>query len=244
MVDETPLVSVKYYCINYKDDNRKTRIIRQFQKQNIEIIFIPEVDYTTDLRFTKLLQNPRLNLRNWAIMMQHMDSIRHFAESSDAAEYCIICEDDILLCRNFAKEISHIIRDYNVLQLDILLLGYLLPYKITDDNGYFPLKLRTDAYSYYDFPQDLWGSQMYLISKRYATVLIEKYTLDYAVDTIETTHFSPDWTITKCGNKSVIYPMLALEDGESSKAGLEGETSFHRRCFANNYTELRFDMSN
>ena len=81
---------------------------------------------------------------------------------------------------------------------------------------------------------------MYMVSRKHAQTLLDKYTIDYAVETINTEiPFSPDWTLTKFGNKSIVYPMIALEEGDT-KCDLESEISYHQRCFNQNYVERVF----
>ena len=111
-----------------------------------------------------------------------------------------------------------------------MFLGYLLPFKIYDTNTSFCLKARTEKYSYYDYPDDIWGAQMYLISRKHAINLLDRYTIEHAIATIDTMPFSPDWTLTKFGKKVLIYPMIAVEEG-NVKNELYGEIQFHRNCF-------------
>lgn len=95
-------------------------------------------------------------------------------------------------------------------------------------------------FSYHDYPDDLWGSQMYMVSRKHSLALLEKYTVQYALETIHTEiPFSPDWTLTKWGNKAIVYPMVALEEGDT-KCDLDSEISYHQRCFKRNYVERIF----
>jgi hypothetical protein len=75
------------------------------------------------------------------------------------------------------------------------------------------------------------GSQMYMISRKYAREVLDTYTLAW-------THlgkpFAADWTITKSGNRAMIYPMLGLEDGGTGSTDA-GQIAFHRNCFMINY---------
>lgn len=222
--------NVSCYCINYKDDVRKSKMIKRFDSINLNLFFVEPVE-NDDER----LQNApnKRDLRVWSIMLQHLDSIRHFLVNT-TNEYCIVCEDDILVSKNIVNDLPEIINTFNKLELDVLLLGYLLPFKIYDWFTHFPLKYRNDKYSFYDFPNDLWGSQMYMISRKHAGYLLDKYTIEYAISTVETEPFSPDWTLTKNGKKSILYPMIALEEGDS-KSGLNSEEQFHYNCYQTNF---------
>lgn len=222
--------NVSFYCINYKDEVRKGKMIKRFDSINLNLFFVEPVE-NDDER----LQNApnKRDLRVWSIMLQHLDSIRHFLVNTKN-DYCIVCEDDILVSKNIVNDLPEIINIFNKLELDVLLLGYLLPFKIYDWFTHFPLKYRNDKYSFYDFPNDLWGSQMYMISRKHAGYLLDKYTIEYAISTVETEPFSQDWTLTKNGKKSILYPMVALEEGDS-KSGLNSEQQFHYNCYQTNF---------
>ena len=78
----------------------------------------------------------------------------------------------------------------------------------------------------------MWGSQMYLLNRTTAQRFLEKYTVDYAMGTLldpSLPHFSPDWTLTKDGDRGLVYPMLALEEGVV-KTDDYGQQEFHKNC--------------
>lgn len=224
--------NVSFYCINYKDEIRKNKMISRFDNFNINLLFVDPVE-KDDIRLEKIPNKE--DLRVWSIMLQHLDSVRHFLLNS-SNEYCVVCEDDILISKNMVNDFPEIIKTFNNLELDVLVLGYLVPYKIFDWFTYFPLKYRNDTYSFYEFPNDLWGSQMYMISRKQAKHLLEKYTIEYAISTVGTESFSPDWTLTKNGRRSILYPMIALEEG-GSKSGVNSEEQYHYRCYETNFVE-------
>jgi hypothetical protein len=231
---------VKFYCINYKDEYRREKMAKRWSTLGLELKFVEPVE-VIDHRLN--LPDIDFEKRTWSIMLQHLDSIRDFVESTDA-EYCIVCEDDIVVSKHIANDLPEIIQVYESLSLDVLLMGYLVPYRITDDNHYYPLKSRNYKYSYHDYPDDLWGSQMYMVSRKHAITLLNKYTVDFAIQSLKIPEnlrkpFSPDWAITKFGNKSIIYPMIALEEGDT-KCNMECEISYHQKCFKLNYTERVF----
>jgi hypothetical protein len=192
---------------------------------DIELKFTPPV-YQTDNRIPQQ-SDKQIEKRTWAIMLQHLDSIKDFFENTDSS-HCIVCEDDIIISKNFKNDLTNILNNFNHLKLDILLLGYLLPFKL-NTNSYFKPK----SYQYYDYPDDLWGSQMYLISRDYAKFLLNKYTIEFALNNLDKP-YSPDWVITKNGNRAILYPMIAVEEG-STKTSHEGQNDFHKRCFEANY---------
>jgi len=114
-----------------------------------------------------------------------------------------------------------------------MLLGYLITF--IPENLHFQIQHETKNRKYCKFPNDLWGSQMYLISRRHANTLLEKYTIDFAIAN-KKIPFSPDWTITKDGNNVIAYPMLAVEEGDTKYID-QCEIEFHKRVFLTNYIE-------
>jgi hypothetical protein len=72
---------------------------------------------------------------------------------------------------------------------------------------------------------------MYMLSRAQAQRIIEKYANGYADRFLANPNevfppFSADWTITKEGNRRIVYPMLAIEDGKSNYDD-EGQRIFH-----------------
>ena len=218
---------VLFYVINFNDDERKKRMISRFRTMDIDLQFVEPV-YETDSR----LLFTDLHKRTSAIMLQHLDSIRHFYEQT-SAEYCIVCEDDIHISKDLSKDMPEIIKNFEELKLDLLLLGYLYPHSL-DGNWHFPVLKDTQKYNYHGYPDDIWGSQMYLISREHAKNILSKFSIDWAIFNINDTHYNPDWTITKFGKRAVISPMIAVEEG-TEKSGHDGQSQFHNDCREANY---------
>ena len=85
-------------------------------------------------------------------------------------------------------------------------------------------------YRYYEYG-DVWGTQMYMLSREQAVRILIKYGDDYAdrflANPAGYTPFSADWSITKEGRRALIYPMLAIEDGLSEYDDY-GQKVFHQ----------------
>jgi len=220
------------YIINFNDDGRRDRMKQRFRRIKMrEPHFVDPV----------FISDPRLEIegvehkRTCSIMLQHLDSLQHFLDHS-IKEFCIICEDDILISKNMRNDLPEILEHFKRLGLDILLLGYLYMYTIDpDSNSYFSLKLDSydkGKYKYANYPDDLWGSQMYLVSRKHASYLVEKFGPDYIRN--GDLPYNPDWTITKTGNRALIVPMLAVEEGDT-KTDHSGQNQFHQRCFQCNF---------
>lgn len=213
------------YVVSYKNEERRQRMTERFKKLNLDhnVIFTPEV-HTSDIRLVHIPQNLQ---RNCSIMLQHLDSLSKFLETKH--EYCIVCEDDVYISKYLSEKLPTFVYDCNVLNLDILLLGYILPFRMdmTSDlhKHHFPYYNNASqkiymnhSHHYHNYPNDLWGSQMYIISRKYAQFLVHHYnlipenqTLLHAIQNGQLA-YSPDWIITKKGNHALLYPMLAVEE--------------------------------
>jgi len=231
--------NVGFYCINYKDENRREKMVERWEKLDLPLHFVPPVESDDPRLLDTGGVDISIEKRTWAIMLQHLDSVRHFIEQTDK-HYCVVCEDDILVSKYLKMDIVEIVNTYEKLELDVALLGYLVPYTIHDDNRYYPLKERNHMFSYHDYPDDLWGSQMYIVSRKHGEALLDRYTIGHALETKDgPVPFSPDWTLTKWGKKAIVYPMVALEEGDT-KCDLDSEITYHQKCFKHNYVERVF----
>lgn len=243
-------LNLPIYVISFKNPERKQRMINRFQSVGFNLIFTPEV-YKDDTRITSLSDKEKYNKidpRTWSIMLQHMDAIRDFYENTQS-DLCIVCEDDIMISKNFKEEITTIIPIFNELKLDVLMLGFLLPFKIEDYNWHFPKVYsyssessnlsNVSSFNIHKYPNDVWGTQMYMISRSYAKFLLETFDITYAYNNIETYPYSCDWIITKNGNRALVYPIIALEEGVNLSDCYD-QVDYHKRCFNAQYEPDRF----
>ncbi len=229
------------YCLNFNNPKRNASMKERFEKVGIKPIFHSGV-HVSDPRIAGrgLISHTE---KCWSCMYGHLDMIRDFVEN-DSRPYGIFCEDDIMIDADFVPKLEHIVNDFETMGLDTLLLGYLITYPITGETNYGYPKLyqtiyvdidstETTTYRYYDYG-DIWGTQMYMLSRKQATRILEKYlseTIDnktYA-DRVLNSPFSADWTITKEGKRAIVYPMLAIEDGQTQYGDDEcGQHTFHK----------------
>ena len=234
----------KIYCLSYKNPIRKLSMKNRFEKLKVNYIFYDGVNLT-DSR----IHNDSYK-KCWSCMYGHLDMIKLFYNDPNI-NYGIFCEDDILIHKDFCELIPKIIQDFKYLNLDVLLLGYLLEFKIDKNNPIFTLKnnnLNSDNYNYLNFPNDIWGTQMYMLSKENAGKILEKYdqNSNYALQTLvdkSMTPFSADWTITKDGNRALLYPCIAIENGEISISQYDdcySQYIFHKVCHEINYDSNLF----
>jgi len=131
------------------------------------------------------------------------------------------------------------------LKLDVLLLGYLITFPISQHYQEFQLKNNIStftenfSFNYHEFNNDIWGTQMYMISRENAKKILDKYYVGYLekiVTDSSLTPFSADWTITKDGNRALLYPLLVIEDGKNIYDHI-GQHNLHYYSYFNNYLE-------
>lgn len=220
----------KFYCLSFNDEYKKKSMEKRFNEMGIECKFFPGVKHT-DHRVK--YAGTKNNMRHWSITYGHLDIIYDFYYNNNS-KYAVICEDDILIHKNFKEIFKNVVNDFNILDLDILLLGYIIPYKINYDNiiSNYPLKwpMRLDApFKYHQYPEYLSGSHMYMITKDFAKILLDKYYNNFAG--FDNNIFTVDKTIIREGNRALIYPMLAIENDIQ-------EDKYHKLCNKIHYNEM------
>jgi GR25 family glycosyltransferase involved in LPS biosynthesis len=202
----------------------------RFNKLGIKCKFYPGIKHN-DKRLK--YAGTTFNRRHWSMTYGHLDIIHDFYYHTHD-KYALICEDDILIHKDFKEIIKNVISDFNILDLDILLLGYNIPYKIDYENmvSIYHLKrpMRLDApFKYHEYPDYLSGSHMYLITKNFAKKLLDKYYSNFAG--FDNNVFMVDKTIIKNGNRALLYPMLAIEDYNQ-------KDEYHQLCHKIHYNQV------
>lgn len=203
-------------CLNYNNPVRKESMTARFQQVGItDFTMFPGVP----------LSDPRINVsldphtqKSQSCMFGHLDMIRAFLDTSDKP-FGIFCEDDIKMDANFIQRMDAVLHDFKHMNLDVLLLGYLFPR---------PIELlepgKNVYHSYSPPPATIWGTQMYMLSREWARAIIAKYGNNDSSTLYDP--FSADWTITQEGNRRIVYPMLAIEDGTANYDD-EGQAYLH-----------------
>jgi len=210
-------MSFQVYSFSYNNPERYAAMERRFLSVGVPLHWVPAVG-PTDSEILPDDTSPRTT----AMMLGHIRMLRAFLDTS-GVEYGIFCEDDIFLRKDFASVVPVAIDFYQKEQLDILLLGYLInraPCSVSGPNDFHML----------GYGDDQWGSQMYLLDKAAAQKMVDAFSDKRLV----TGPYSPDWTLTKYGNRALLYPMFAVESGAVSTTH-EGQVRFHRQCFEFNY---------
>lgn len=227
--------SLPVYCLSFANSDRQRRMEKRFATVKVLPIFVeptPTDRFKADVLASGVDVPPGFDFRVTAITLNHMKMVRQFVENS-SAEYGVFCENDIHLRLTLGTDLRQMTEHCTRLALDVLLCGYLLPYREAVPRG---------SYVVQPYGDDLWGAQMYMLSRSHAKLLLETLTVEWAL-AHPNEPCSPDWTITKRGRRARVLPMLAIEEGTIVDQHDAGQVNFHRQCFeaqydAAAYTEL------
>jgi len=234
---------VNYYVLTRIDSEKHTKMKFRFEHENIEASYCPVVEFN-DSRLSEVEDKHK---RPWSCMLGHLDMFTRFLNSD--AEYGIFCEDDVHIRRGITDIIPETIAKYERRNLEILMLGYLFPFKPVEltfyhEPEFYHQKLETidENLIYFSYIDRLWGSQMYMLNRPTAERFLNTYTLEYAKQSLEDPniiHFAVDWTITKNGRRAAVYPMLAVEEIPTDTSDY-GQFIYHAKCNALHYDDTKY----
>lgn len=232
------MTETRFYTVSFRNPERAARMSARFAKVGIPLTFVSPVG-PDDSRIPRDLDRGSAII--WAIMWSHLDMLRAFVdEPDDGVKYGVFCEDDIYIRRDLPRLLPILKATYESYNLNVLLMGYLHPYPPVDVriNGSFMQIDDIPQLSFVYYPHEVWGAQMYLVSKSHARALLGYYTEDFARRSRDPKSgcgpFSADWTLTKYGRRALVYPMMAVEEGRPDSV-TPGEMDFHQRCSKANY---------
>jgi len=224
----------KIYCLSFQNMERRMSMETRFQTLDVDYFIYDGVDMD-DERI-----HPDSCKRLWSCMYGHLDMIEMFYKD-DSVDYGIFCEDDIYIHKDFKQYMPQIIADFKYLNLDVLLLGYMITFKIQPESDGYHLKDENHKsdFTYHNYNYDTWGAQMYMLSKEHAKTLLDKYgaSSGYAIKSLtdRSNPFSPDWSLTKDGNRALIMPCIAVEDGNVEHYDHDQHKNFHLNCHKAQY---------
>ena len=218
-----------FYCLNFHPDRRE-QMVKKLDYFQIPIVFYDGVP-STDPRI-KDVDNPGVR-RTASICYGHLDMLRHFVENS-TKEYIVLMEDDILIKETFVEDITNAIDVVRTENLDILLIGFLCHNPIHTYSNFpeFVTKYSCDDFRVFGYPEETWGTQMYMVSRHHAERMVDKYSSGYLERSIaypEMIPFSADWLLTKDGKRALLYPLRVIENG-SMKYDDEGQETCRILC--------------
>lgn len=234
----------EFYCLSFNNKERKESMMSRFEKIGIPCNFYEGVTFD-DHRIANRM-NPNVTGR-WSCAYGHLDMIHNFYHNS-TKEFGVFCEDDLLIHKDLKSFMPKITKDFKELNLDVLLLSSLLPFKMNEQIPGFKRKSTSyinsidKEYNYYNFVNEVWGTQMYMVSKKQAGVLLDKYYTDYAdmsLNNPDMTPFSADWTLTKDGNRAMIFPMFASENNLKFYEDYNQQV-YHDKCYFVNFDKDNF----
>src|SRR3990172_1588439 len=224
-----PFMDTRFYAISYNNPERAARMTARFARVGLPLTFVSPVG-PDDPRIPADLDRGSATI--WAIMWSHLAMYRAFMESDENVKYGVFCEDDIHIRRDLPRLMPILKGAYESYNLDVLLLGYLLPYppvEIRLSGGFSPVP-DVPQLSFVHYHDEVWGTQMYLMSKQNIHGLLDYYTEDYSRRSRNPgsgcAPFSADWTLSKRGRRALVYPMMAVEEGNSTL----GHHDYHKQC--------------
>lgn len=211
---------IEFGCLCYKNEVRKERMKARFEALHLPYRIFDTFDYSQNYEcanYKRILDSvgDDLHLRRvYSCILNHLFMLQHYYERT-TQEYIVVCEDDVMLRWTISHDLPYIIDLMKKQDLDIVLLGCLLPY-LPQEPGL------------HGYAEDLWGTQSYLVNRRYAGELLKRFIYDSSFQPTSLT-FAADWVITKLSPKrAFVYPMLCVEEGESGdKNDVHGK--FHQR---------------
>jgi hypothetical protein len=232
----------EFYCVSYNSPTRAAQMTERFAKIGIPLNIHTGVQLDDPrLQFTEDISRKRV----CSVFYGHIDNLANFYNTGK--KYGFTSEDDVHIHKDLAKRMPDIIREFEEMKLDILLLGYMTAEPVKDWwSGYhftYPYDINR-GYQYHAYPEHQWGIHLAMFSRDYAKLIIDTFTPDYAERCEYDTTLrppNPDWSLTKLTTqRALIYPMLAVEDGKGNydDCSLQGE--FHRNSHAVNYVSGEF----
>ncbi|HSW76502.1 MAG TPA: hypothetical protein VLG50_05630 [Candidatus Saccharimonadales bacterium] len=221
---------------SFRDDARRLKMIKRCQEVGLSanVYHFTENDPRIN-DVSTILGNPDAS-KHFVVIFNWLRLCHDFYYHSTKS-WCVMMEDDIYLSKSIIYNIPHAIAAMQQLNVDIMLLGYLMTCT-PDQAGYQKVSSDSHGFSYYSYPDDLWGSHCFVISKTQAKYFLDKYTNEY-IATLQGT--GGDWIFTKDGPRAMMYPPLAVEEGYIKCQDHWGQISFHRNCsdyqYNNSYTK-------
>jgi len=236
---------IAFYCLTCHNETRLVSMQNRFEQLGLSCRFwINQSDEEFLQSEEKWRSIAKYELSR--CMYGHFKMIQDFVHQSELP-YGIFCEDDIFIHKDFVSLLPQILSDFESLDLDVLLLGYLTGFEITYHHQ--PLKKEATEnfpYRYHYYHDNLWGTQMYMLSRKQAIHLLEEFSIDKYLEKIQEnpqrTPWSADWILTKNGNRALIAPLLVVENDDKPYEHYNhpGQFSLHHETFNHRYDKDTF----
>jgi GR25 family glycosyltransferase involved in LPS biosynthesis len=222
-----------FRCLCYKNTQRHKNMKERFYNAGLILSIYDGVEHYDPRIVDNCVRKTNDSVKRlWSVTYGHLDMIKMFYESSK--RYGFFCEYDIVICDKFIEKIPSLMEEFDQLDVDILLLGYMTTCSIPSNTS-INIDMGKSDYSYHRYSDEQWGAHLYMINKAGAKRILDEYAYGYADRTINdpSKSFSPDWTITKIQRRALMYPMMAVEDGTDTMEhyGHYGQYIFHMETF-------------
>lgn len=241
---------MKIYCLTYKSPSKKTKMQERLNELGLDCEFVESVS-AEDINISSDVVRRAKDLKLWypkpfSCFSGFLKIFEKILNGTD--DMAIILENDVQLRKDIKKLLPDVIENFKRISPDIMCLVYQnYNYdKPLDSFGYFisqpqikpDFKTHADQKEYYDsriFKHEslkleytkIWGTQMYIITKKFAEFLLNNYGLSYAESSICDTSknvWNPDYIINKVGKTVIINPMLGVECFIDLNDALETQT--------------------
>lgn len=232
------------YCLNFRNEDKRQRMVQRFRTLGLtihkDVWFVEGVSWDDP----KILPDPETlsraqelgtwNPLGWGAWHGHLRMLRQFLDSG--SELAVTMEDDVMISTNLIGELEEVVKDFLRLELDVMMLGYLVVDKLEDQ---YESILRTPTFNYMKYPIEIFGLQMCLIRRSHAQWIIDNFGPGSEIYQSFLTqpgahHYIPDWIITKYGQRAMVYPMLAIEEHGGGRGWPDdGHARFHEWCHVN-----------
>lgn len=217
-------MSVGFYTLSDPTSERAARMRARFAVAGVSLNMVDPVPWS----------DPRIvpgDVRIQAVTLGHLKMLQTFVDDP-AVEYGIFMEDDVFIRRDIAAFVPELVALYRRHQLDVFLLGSLMPSPPVEvrSTGRYPQM--GPSLSVFSYDDDHWGAQMYMMDKRWAADTLAACA--GGADGMGGCPFNPDWIMTKRGRRGACWPMMAVEEGAIT-SDHAGQVAYHRRCMEANY---------
>ena len=235
---------IPVYCLSFANSDRRRRMEDRFNQIGLSESYhfqysIPIDDPLLEYYLRKRTEGETEHGKRLASMtVGYLSMIKQFLSTDKP--YGVFCEDDVHLRKNFKEDISAIIKAVESIKKPkkkpkIILLGFLSVVR-----PHFPLydesiQLINQKFKLMKYPEDVWGAQMILLSRKNAMKIIEKYDRPFHLS-FPGQSYSGDCSFTKLEPRALIYPMLGVEEGHVETKDI-GQVQFHRLCHQVNYNK-------
>jgi hypothetical protein len=223
------------YCLNYGDERTST-ITASFSNVGLadKVTYYKGYNIEDVKKANNYLPEHHPNAyKIWSVTMGHLEMMKLFLQTDH--QYGIFCENDIYLHKHIKAKIPYYIDKMQELNLEILLLGYLLYRKDVE----LKKELLPTIYDIRFVP----GAQMYLLTRAKCEEFVNKYNINYLINLqYDFNRYAvyPDMIYTVFGKKAAVHPMLAVEYVKENWQPWHnsdmGALTHHKSCYEYNIT--------